>query len=435
MYKVLDLFSGIGGFSLGLESTGGFETIAFCEVEKYPLEILNKHWPNVPVYNDIKELTYERLKEDNLIPDVITGGFPCQDISCAGKGKGIKAERSGLWSEMFRLIRDVRPTWTIIENVSTLRSKGLTLVLQNLSSIGYYAEWHCIPASAIGANHQRDRIWIVAHPHSKRDESFIREEISRWKNEATPNPKFSSRSERGDSLFDNLSTEKVGDTNNNGFTSTKESGETRLRSGSSKEESKQAGESEGPSDGGVGAKKLADSDNTGNRTSECGDMSEDGTKTHEGQDGHTQSRSSRRSTEVANSDSQRWGRGYFEGCADGERKLLQGEQEGGEVGSKTERCGEPCGNEMANTTSCQGDEYEFDSRDGRPTTQTLFGNRSGVPRTSSWWEVEPDVGRVAHGVPSRVDRLKCLGNSVVPQIPQMIGFQILEIERNNNETK
>ena len=83
MHKVLDLFSGIGGFSLGLEATGGFETVAFCEIEKYPLEILNKHWPNVPKYNDIKELTYEKLKADGIIPDVICGGFPCQDISVA----------------------------------------------------------------------------------------------------------------------------------------------------------------------------------------------------------------------------------------------------------------------------------------------------------------------------------------------------------------
>jgi DNA-cytosine methyltransferase len=429
MYKVLDLFSGIGGFSLGLESTGGFETIAFCEVEKYPLEVLNKHWPNVPVYNDIKELTYEKLKEDNLVPDVITGGFPCQDISCAGKGKGIKAERSGLWSEMFRLIRDVRPTWAIIENVSTLRSKGLTLVLQNLSSIGYYAEWHCIPASAIGANHQRDRIWIVAHPYSKRDESFIREEISRWKNEATPNPKFSSRSERGDSLFNNISAEEVGNTDSEQV--------KLLFNGGSVEGSTKAtpkGELHSSDTGSNRPKDMANSNNTGNRTSKCGDMSEDGTKTHEGQDGDTQSRSSRLSTEMADSDSQRWGRGHFEGCADGERKLLQGEQEGGKVGSETEGCCELRGVsqrdiDMANTSSCQGDGYEFDSGDGRPTTQTLFGNRSSVPRTSPWWEVEPSVGRVAHGIPKRVDRLKCLGNSVVPQIPQMIGYQILEIDK------
>ncbi len=404
MHKVLDLFSGIGGFSLGLEATGGFETVAFCEIEKYPLEILNKHWPNVPKYNDIKELTYERLKADGIIPDVICGGFPCQDISVAGKRKGIKAERSGLWSEMFRLIRDVRPAWTIIENVSALRSKGLTLVLQNLSSIGYMSEWHCIPASAIGANHQRDRIWIVAHPYSKRDESCIREEISRWKNKETPNPKFTSRSERGDSLFGEISAEEMGDTNSNGFTSTKESGETRLRSGSSKEESKQAGESEGSSDGGGGSKNLADSNNTGERASECRDMSEDRTKSIKEQEKHIQSGSSRCSTEVANSDSKRCGGGSGEGCADGERELLQREQEGGEMGSETQ---------------------------GR-SELLLFGNTtSGVPRRSPWWQVEPDVGRVANGVPKRVDRLKCLGNAVVPQIPQLIGYQILEFEERN----
>ena len=118
MHKILDLLSGIGGFSLGLESTGGFETTAFCELDKKAQLVLNKHWPDVPIYEDIKELTYERLKADGIIPDVICGGFPCQDISVAGKRKGIKAERSGLWSEMFRLIRDVRPAWTIIENVS-----------------------------------------------------------------------------------------------------------------------------------------------------------------------------------------------------------------------------------------------------------------------------------------------------------------------------
>jgi len=167
-HKVLDLFAGIGGFSLGLEATGGFETTAFCELDKKAQLVLNKHWPDVPIYEDIKELTYERLQADGNVPSVITGGFPCQDISCAGKAKGILAERSGLWSEMFRLIRDVRPTWAIIENVSALRSKGLTLVLQNLCEIGYMCEWHCIPASAVGAPHQRDRIWIIANPNSKR---------------------------------------------------------------------------------------------------------------------------------------------------------------------------------------------------------------------------------------------------------------------------
>ena len=163
-HKVLDLFAGIGGFSLGLERTDGFETVAFCEQDEKAQLVLKKHWPDVPMYGDIRTLTVERLQADGIVPTVITGGFPCQDISGAGKGVGIIGERSSLWSEMFRLIRDVRPAWAIIENVSALRSKGLTLVLQNLCEIGYCAEWHCIPASAVGAPHQRDRIWIVAYP-------------------------------------------------------------------------------------------------------------------------------------------------------------------------------------------------------------------------------------------------------------------------------
>ena len=163
-HKVLDLFSGIGGFSLGMEKTGGFETVAFCEIEPFCHKVLKKHWQDVPIYNDIKELTYEQLQADGIEPDVLTGGFPCQDISIAGRQEGIIGERSYLWSEYARLIEDVQPKWAIIENVSTLRSKGLTLVLQNLSEIGYNAEWHCIPCSAIGGLHRRDRIWIIARP-------------------------------------------------------------------------------------------------------------------------------------------------------------------------------------------------------------------------------------------------------------------------------
>lgn len=169
-HKVLDLFAGIGGFSLGLERTDGFETVAFCEQDEKAQLVLKKHWPDVPMYGDIRTLTVERLQADGIVPTVITGGFPCQDISNAGRGEGIIGERSGLWSEMFRLIRDVRPAWAIIENVSALRSKGLTLVLQNFSEIGYCAEWHCVPANALGASHQRDRIWIVAYPMEHTDQ-------------------------------------------------------------------------------------------------------------------------------------------------------------------------------------------------------------------------------------------------------------------------
>jgi DNA (cytosine-5)-methyltransferase 1 len=168
--KLLDLFSGIGGFSLGLERSGGFETVAFCEIEKYPRQVLTKHWPKVPCYDDIRTLTAARLAADGIAVDAICGGFPCQDISTAGRGAGIGGERSGLWKEYARLIDELRPRYAIMENVAVLRSRGLDVVLGDLAEIGYDAEWHCIPASAVGAPHQRDRIWIVAHPTRERVE-------------------------------------------------------------------------------------------------------------------------------------------------------------------------------------------------------------------------------------------------------------------------
>lgn len=167
--KVLDLFSGIGGFSYGLESTGGFETVAFAECEPYPIAVLKKHWPTVRVYEDVRQITATRLFRDGIEPDVITGGFPCQDISTAGQQAGIEGERSGLWSECARILGEVRPRYAIFENVTNLLSgnegKWFERVLWDISGVGYDAEWHCISASSIGAPHKRDRVWIVAYPN------------------------------------------------------------------------------------------------------------------------------------------------------------------------------------------------------------------------------------------------------------------------------
>ena len=165
--KVLDTFAGIGGFSLGLERTGGFETVAFCEIEPFCQKVLAKNWPNVPIYSDVRSLNAQQLRADGITVDVITGGFPCQDISVAGAGAGLAGERSGLWFELKRLIQEIKPKYVIIENVSALRSRGLDQVLRSLTEIGYDAEWNCIPASAVGAPHQRDRLWIVAYPHGQ----------------------------------------------------------------------------------------------------------------------------------------------------------------------------------------------------------------------------------------------------------------------------
>jgi len=273
--KVLDLFSGIGGFSLGLERTGGFETVAFCEIEPFPRKVLKKHWPEVPCYEDVTKLTGAIIAADGIRPNVICGGFPCQDISTAGKGAGIEGERSGLWKEYARLIGELRPDFAIMENVSALLGRGLDVVLGDLAQIGYDAEWHCIPASAVGAPHRRDRVWIVAY--------------------------------------------------------------------------------------------------------------------------HTQS--------------QRNGSG--EHRQQGKRQVSEPGDDSGKVA-------------LAYAT---GQRQQGQGQPIQSISQTQNGNWEtgilGSMRIRKKWFLEPNVGRVANGVPSRVDRLKGLGNAVVPQIPELIGRAIL----------
>ena len=163
MMQHLDLFSGIGGFALGLQRTGKVKTIGFCDFDKKTHPVLQKNFPGVSIYDDVRTLKGEQIGT----VDIVTGGFPCQDLSLAGKGAGLAGERSGLWFEMHRIIKETKPKYVIAENVSALRSRGLDQVLRSLAEIGYDAEWHCIPASAVGAPHRRDRIWIVAHPNDR----------------------------------------------------------------------------------------------------------------------------------------------------------------------------------------------------------------------------------------------------------------------------
>ena len=159
MFQVLDLFSGIGGFSLGLESTGGFETCAFCEIDTDCRAVLRRHWPNTPIYSDVKELDRGTMETDGVrLPDIITAGWPCQDISTAGQGDGLRGDRSGLWSEVARLVDELDPRLVILENSPNLRNRGLEWVLSDLWSFGFDAEWHVVPASAVGAFHQRETL-------------------------------------------------------------------------------------------------------------------------------------------------------------------------------------------------------------------------------------------------------------------------------------
>ncbi len=289
--KVLDLFSGIGGFALGLEAAG-FETAAFCEIDPYAQKVLKKNWPGVPIYDDVRRITADRLVSDGVGVDVITGGFPCQDISVAGNQKGIDAERSGLWSECARLLGDIRPRYAIFENVTNLLTGDggdwFKRVLWDISSVGYDAEWHCIPASAIGAYHHRDRVWIVAYPNGDDRRGG-----------------YSSKSQRRNAWLEPW------------------------------------GSCEGQLD----------------------------TETHKN-------------------------------MADSQRIRQSGQ---GLHGGRSNKAKNQDREASWIINSCQGN--------------------------SSIWDAEPNVGRVANGVPARSHRLRCLGNAVVPQIPELIGRQIMETER------
>ena len=301
----LDLFSGIGGFSLGLEATGYFDTVAFCDFDPYCQKVLRKHWPWVTIYDDVKELNSERLSANGHTKiDIITGGYPCQPFSIAGRQKGEQDPRH-VWPEMFRLVKELRPTWVIGENVSGHIKLGLDTVLENLESEGYSARAFSISASSIGANHQRERVWILAHSGCTQHEGTL----------------FGSQDEN-----------EIGKENAHQF-----------------ERPSQTSKSDVANTQGVSSYGREDRKHTEQRNTEREVRGE--------------------SSNDANTDSERL-EGRWSQCG------LRESQEEGQIG------------------------------------------------WSQWWQSEPNVGRVAHGVPKRVDRLKSLGNSLVPMIPYYIGMSI-----------
>jgi DNA-cytosine methyltransferase len=187
--RVLDLFSGIGGFSLGLESVG-MDTVAFCEMDKFCQKVLKKHWPNVPIHSDIKELDgYEYRGAVELI----CGGFPCQPFSVAGERRGSLDDRH-LWPEMYRVIQEVQPTWILAENVSGLLNLELKNVLSDLEAESYAAQTFVLPACSVDAKHRRDRVWIIAYANrqGESDESTRTQERERFLADSGCQPKRSS---------------------------------------------------------------------------------------------------------------------------------------------------------------------------------------------------------------------------------------------------
>ena len=371
MMNHLDLFSGIGGFALGLQRTGGFKTIGFCDFDAKTHPVLKKNFPGVPIYDDVRTLK----GADIGTVDIVTGGFPCQDLSVAGKGAGLKGERSGLWYEMHRIIKETRPKWVIAENVAVLRSRGLDEVLGSLAEIGYDAEWHCIPASAVGAPHRRDRIWIVAYPQSLQCDGS--NDNSRISMESEKKPKSGDSCRKKDVAYPNGSVET---------------------NGGQCQDSQGEGNSRGTEQGGSG------SDDRQGCIRGSGSSAEDALAHSNGNDRGTGS-----STE-----SHQW-----------EARVEPGSSSAGFIERETQP-------PMAYTSS-EGWEGRL-HRWANPKRKGQLGylgccSTVDGQSTEDWWASEPSVGRVAHGVPNRVDRLKQLGNALVPQIVTIIGSAILEAEQ------
>jgi DNA (cytosine-5)-methyltransferase 1 len=162
MIRTGSLFAGIGGLELGLEMTGHFKTCWQVELDEYARRVLAKHWPEIPRWPDVKTFPPDDWTQEMTEVDLVAGGFPCQDISVAGKGAGLLGDRSGLFFEIIRITGILRPRWLLMENVSALMSRGLDQCLAAIDEAGYNSEWHCLTASSCGALHRRDRVFIIS---------------------------------------------------------------------------------------------------------------------------------------------------------------------------------------------------------------------------------------------------------------------------------
>ena len=375
--KVLDLFSGIGGFSYGLEKLG-FKTVAFCEIDKFCKLLLQKHWKKVKIYDDVKEITKQRLETDGVeLPDVITGGFPCQPFSVAGKQRGTDDNRH-LWPQMFRIIRELAPRWVVGENVRGLVNiqDGMVFetVCTDLEGEGYEVRAFNIPAAGVGAPHRRERIWIIAN----KKESMVNSNNIRFQQHNETEEETSRR--RSSATF--KSTSDVANAQSKGTRKNDKGLWSRTSRISGGQETTMANTN-------LNREKWNQpEDRKGSRTQQSGE-------------------------DVAHSKSlQGNGRGRHEHSI-----TEQGPQQAGGTS------GSGYGDEDvadANETRLQGFRTEHQLRESQSEEST-----GGV----GWWESEPDVGRVAHGVSGRVHRLKGLGNSIVPQIAEEIGRAIIEAEK------
>ena len=347
--RMLDLFSGIGGFALAAEWTWGNELdiVGFCEIGKYAQKVLQKNFPGVPIHEDITKLNGKDFK--NI--DLITGGFPCQDISIAGKGEGIEGKRSGLWTEMCRIISEVRPRYAIIENVPMLIHRGLERVLCDLTEIGYDCEWQIIGADDVGAWHRRKRIWIVAYANRNRTE---------WDKSENGTGRRFEQSGEDDTQRHSL----------NSDTNRIRSHQKRININRETQLCNKQDSISGP----VGGEVSRSKNHRQNETADVPNTEYHGSSPTDGQREKIESPKQTRTKSI------------------GELKRRSDLQE------------------VPDTIGKRGCGWDTQRQDAENAGELRRSPKHG------YWNIEPNVGRVANGVPNRVDRLKGLGNAIVPQV-------------------
>jgi DNA (cytosine-5)-methyltransferase 1 len=401
--KIVDLFSGIGGFSYAAEKlVGGFETIAFVEREPYCQKVLRKHWHNVPIFNDIRSFNGKEFRD----ADIVVGGFPCQPWSVAGKQEGHLDEQDrDLWHEMVRVIKDVQPKWIIGENVRGFVNMpmGLKRSLFDLESIGYRAVPFIIPACATDAKHRRERCWIVGH--SEHDGSFT----PKVRGSYTPNAERTSEGSQQTFQFEGASgrgdNEDVADSKSNGLL---------------------------PRNGG-----LCGGEQIGLHSNEKGNGNEVRSETV------GCSRLQGETDDVANTDSDTERRTHGKDVRIGERgredidsskrNEVRGDTSDSSCDGRTEEKGDV---PYTNGSGLQGLGSESGSISEQEARHSIGGNsqedereRLQIGEGPIWWKPEPRVGRVAHGIRDRTHRIKSLGNSIVPQVAARLFWAIKEAEK------
>ena len=430
MIRILDICSGIGGFSLGLESTGGFDTVAFCEFDDFCRKVLNKHWPDVPIYKDLKEIGNEpeRIIQDF---DLICGGIPCQPFSVAGKKKGKEDDRH-LWPYMYEIIKHKKPTWVIVENVGGFVNVALDDVCLDLEAQGYATQSFIIPACSVQAPHRRDRIWILGKNLEDTRRSLRKGRVEQGEN----------ADEVGQGDADQLE--------RSGGTSRSDVANSQLKGleGQHGNSSSQRGQDEGSLSGTEGSSRTNE-----DVPNSSGQRLEGHRGEHRLREASEEEQTSRRSQErdVANTkelEDHEHDNGERT-QQDREHRVSQQLRGEGSLGGKedvanTERLGQqgqgeherPSNTAKASEGQASGTDDGSQGQTGQGHTEPGVGGMAdGVSARLDGhlgFEREPNIPRVATGIPERVNRLKALGNSIVPQVIYNIGLAILEEEERTN---